>query len=31
MHQLARDLESEFDELGRCVVIQVCRFATGIG
>ena len=31
MHQLARDLESEFDELGRCVVIQVCRPAKGIG
>ncbi len=31
MHQLARDLESEFDELGRCVVIQVRRPASGIG
>ena len=31
MHQLARDLESEFDELGRCVVIQVRRPTSGIG
>jgi len=31
MHQLARDLESEFDELGRSVIIRVCRPATGIG
>lgn len=31
MHQLARDLESEFDELGRCVVIQVRRSTSGIG
>ncbi len=31
MHQLAHDLESEFDELGRCVVIQVRRPTSGIG
>ena len=30
MHELARDLESEFDELGRCVVIRVQRPASGI-
>ena len=31
MHELARDLESEFDDLGHRVVIQVRRPASGIG
>ena len=31
MHQLARDLESEFDELGHRLAIQVRRPASGIG
>jgi hypothetical protein len=31
MHELARDLESEFDELGHRVVIQVRQPASGIG
>jgi len=31
LHQLARDMESEFDELGQSVHIQVRRPASGIG
>lgn len=31
LHQLARTMESEFDELGQSVHIQVRRPASGIG